>query len=213
MSHRPSYFYCRYAIRRLQYFQDLVKHDRGREDTEDAKPLKELLPKNIPENKHRIAIDRQINKLIPSIEDVLLKAHINTGIVSQRAEQEFNYDKIRIEYKKVEEEYDSISNYFEIPHTYDAHRLLMQALERGIGFYEDRQRGALLDLINPLAWIAWFIRLPFWILGRAGMEDKNIVVDLYKWLIRIIMFVILAFIMTKLGISIPWAELIKLIKG
>lgn len=181
-----------------------------------AKPIEELLPKGTPKD-HRLheIIDQQINRSIPVVMQILHDVGFDTRIYKESDEIEWDFEKKHQVKKPKTEEWDLIHDYFDLPHSPDArtYKLLMQTIERGIGYYEARKKVELRSMVNPISWIAWVIRLPFVILGRAGMEDKNIVVDMYKWLIRIIMFVILILIMTKLGISINWAELIKLIKG
>lgn len=212
---RPSYFYCRSAIKRLKLFQDLIRHlECWADQVKYARPLEELLL-NV---KIKDAIDRcqilrqEINRLVPSISTILYRAIINTKIISSQNDLEYDFEKGHQVKKEIREEYDLIEQYFDLPRSSRVSDLLMDCLERGIGFYQDQQKHALANTINPVIWVARLIGLPLFVLEEAGFkESQSILIRLYEWIIRIIVVVILIFFLTKLGVSIPWERVLQLI--
>lgn len=87
--------------------------------------------------------------------------------------------------------------------------MLLDAIDRGIGFYSKRKSIAKLEIFNPLHWIAFFSRIPIIILKIAGIETSNkIISNLYSFTMQGIMAIILALLATKLGISIPWDKIL-----
>lgn len=209
---KENFIYCMYAIRRLRRFQNLIRHDQNwGYDVRFAKPLDRLLPRNTPKDSINEVIDQEINRMIPAVRIILHRVKVGTVIVSTKKEYGFDYKEIKTIEKDITEKYEMIEQYFDLPHDPKAssYRLLMQSIERGIGFYQDRGNKALFELINPFIWVVWLIRLPIAVLNRAGIEDKGVIMQIYSWVIRTIMVVMLIFYATKLGISIPWDEFLK----
>ena len=212
---RPGYWRCRQVLRRLHEFQDLVRHrERWAPDIEIARPLEELLPKGTdisPANGFRVIqlIERQINRLIPIVSRNLLRGGINTRIrcrVRNHPQDEWR-------------EVDLVLGYFErLPDggQQERYERLMRCLEAGIGVYEERQRGAKRDSLNPVHWLALILRLPITIMESAGLitthEEHSRFVRVYAWLMQVVMLLLLIMLATKLGISIPWGGVLKAVK-
>lgn len=211
---KPGYFECGKILERLHRFQDLVRHHQRRgTQLSLARPLEKLLPSGAPEGYRYEVIEQEINRLVPLVGSALYHAEIWTLISWPTQETEYDGDKLI--QKKVDRRFDLVEDYFQIPRTSDAaaFNLLMSAIERGIGVYEEYRRRALWDFINPLAWTAFLIRMPLIVLEKAGLYDedaRSYVLRVYGWLIRSLMFFFIVFGIAKLGIAIPipWDKLI-----
>lgn len=207
----PNYFECKWAIERLKRFQDLIRHDKGYADqVRYARSLVELIPELIKTKKideHWI-IEREINRLIPIIQNDLHLAHIETLITHKTSDLEYDDEKGVHKPKERKSSYNLIRDYFELPNKHEFFEMIIKSVERGIGWYLGRERNAFIEIFNPLSWLAFFIRVPIIIIQKAGIETSNkVVAESYAWLIKIIMLILLIFIATKLGISIPWSIL------
>lgn len=212
---RPGYWRCRRVLRRLHEFQDLVRHlERWATDVENARPIEELLPKGTdtsPANAFRVhqLIERQINRLIPLVSRYLSAAAINTR--ARFRYRGYPADEWR--------EGDLVAGYFEnvpVEGRQERFERLMRCLETGIGVYEERQRGAIRDGLNPLYWLALTLRLPITVLEMAGLittyEEHSQFVKAYVWLVKVVMLSVLILGATKLGISIPWGEILSAVR-
>ena len=201
MIRRPNYFRCRKILADLHKFQDLIlHHQRWAGDLELARPLKELIPDLIDNGHAHLLIRKEINKLIPIIRRYLDYAQIETKISVT--------DRGVFENKNVTKKYHILVNYFELPHSHDSFESVINAVERGIGYYLARKDRAKIEFMNPLHWIAFILRAPILILEFAGVEAGNKIVSrLYAFSLQIFMLLILFFISTKLGLSIPWDKI------
>lgn len=204
---KPGYWRCRRILNRLRKFQDLVRHqERWGYDLDNAQPLEALLPKGTdtsPANAHQVSqlIEKQINRLIPLVQFDLTVTGINTGASIRVNDDPEQWRDINL-----------VSSYLdqlppEVPRN-RRYELLMQCLERNIGWFEERQRRATWDAVNPLHWLAQVARLPITVLEMAGLvptqKEHSQFVTVYVWLLRFVFLLILVFAATKLGISIPW---------
>lgn len=213
----PGYFACKTIIKDLQKFQDLVRHHQRRaHQIGFARPLPELIPglkekdPSTPE-----LIKREINRLIPIVRRYLKVAGIEHQIQIRHTQEqrEYDFEKNIPKFIAKERQYDLIRDYFEIPHSGASFDLVMSALDRGIGYYSDRQKWALIEMFNPIFWIAFTLRIPFLVLQFAGIETEGkILAGIYGFLIKTIMMLILVLIAAKLGISIPWERLLTINK-
>ena len=81
----------------------------------------------------------------------------------------------------------------------------MGAIDRGIGSYEELKRRGFWELFNPLAWIAHALHAPVWVMERAGLADpdapKSAILQGYAWLLRVMLLVVLALLLKKLGLG------------
>src|SRR5574341_1540963 len=208
----PTYFECKRILKRLKRFQGLIAHKEVyANNMQFAPPIEELLP-NVPEQNRHIAIDREINRLIPLVSNYLYIAGIPTGITGEQTK----YDK-NMEEKIIKREYDLVENYFELLHQASGHPhdMLSNSLERAIGYYEVRKERAFIELFNPLTWIALILRAPDYIRYRAGLTNEktnSITEKMFLWGIKILFGIILLFIAAKLGISISREDIFKFIK-
>lgn len=217
ISFRPSYFESKTILDRLQRFQDLLRHDqRWAHQISFARPLKELIPELSDDKSidRMWLIDREINRLIPLVRRYLYFACIETVLIFEKKDLEWDFEKSIHKPVELKKERDAITDYFELPHsgsgkTFD---MVMHILERGIGYYLARKEKARRELINPLCWAAFFLRMPLLILHMAGVETSNkIISSIYGWVLKVIMFFILILFATKLGISVPWDKVIALL--
>ena len=203
---KPGYWRCKGILQRLRKFQDLVRHrERWGYDLDNAQPIEALLPKGTdtsPANAHQVSqlSENQLNQLIPVVQfDLSI-----TGI-STRGKVRVNDDP------KLWRTVDLVSSYLDqFPQDAQQGRyeLLMQCIERNIGWFLERQRRAKWETVNPLHWLAQVIRLPITVLERAGLipteREHSKFVTVYVWLLRAVFLSILVFVAAKLGISIPW---------
>jgi hypothetical protein len=212
----PGLFACRRAIDTLKRFQDLVRHYMPLPpDIDFARPLSELIPAGTKKEHEHSTIEQQINRLAPRVSRDLALAGIDTHVsLSKWEEKEFG----GLEMEKVSLDQDLIGNYFDMQHggsSLQTHRMLMYAIEEGIGVYESFKSAAMRRMFNPITWVAAVVRLPITILERAGVESGEAssgVVKAYGLLLRVLMLVIVLFIAAKLGISIPWEKLFAFLK-
>ena len=89
----------------------------------------------------------------------------------------------------------------------------MQSLERGVGVYAELKKAALRRMFSPLTWIAALLRIPITVLERAGMaEASSGMLKAYAWILRITFLALVVFGAAKLGISVPWKEVVELFR-
>ena len=100
-----GYLACRRALERLHRFQDLLRHrERWATEIDLAQPLEKLLPHPLPKDNFQMSqlIDREINRLIPTVHAILQRAEINTKWI------------IRSEDPAEEQSRDLVYEYFEL---------------------------------------------------------------------------------------------------
>ncbi len=120
-------------------------------------------------------------------------------------------------YAPKEEKYDIVADYLDIEvgsiegqYTSD---LLMRMLEEGIGAYQARQPVAFREIFYPTVWLAYLVRLPLSVFERAGLvSDEKTAVDIYAKVLKVVTAALLLFILLKLGVKIPWNELLTFLK-
>jgi hypothetical protein len=202
----PGFFECRRAIEALTRFQNLARHYFPKQpDIQFAPPLEELLPAGTTQQQERWVLEQQINRLIPIVIIHLRRIGINSTVTGDELQEK---DYLGQEMEKVSRAYDVVDNYLEMfdgRHGLQAHLTLMGLLERALGLYESRKKRALLEMFNPLNWIAELIRMPITVLERAGGQEASTgILKVYYWIFRIAFLSLVIFVAAKLGISIPW---------
>jgi len=211
-----DYFSCKRAINTLRQFQDLVRHNQKWVARVDFDPsfLEKTTPPTTPQEERPEHFKKHINKLIPIVRNYLELAGINTKI-------RFITEGYEIEANLIDgQEYDLVENYFELRRSSkaksQAFNFLMNNLDRGVGFYEEKQRIAFQKLFNPLSWIAFILHIPIWVIQEAGFgTDKEVQSKLlqgYAWIVRLLMLAILALVLTWMGVSFPWHEIFSFLK-
>jgi hypothetical protein len=214
---RPlTYWQCRRLIGWLKRFQGLVIHrEKWGIYMQDAAPIEELLP-GVDENERWRIIDREINRLVPLVSFALNRIYISTQVTLTDYASEVKEGQLAK--KQINRTYSLIDNYFELPRgnrRQDCFRLLMQALERGVGGLEEEKRTAVRMAFSPISWLAWVVEIPIRVLERAGvpMEDASSKgVHAIGWVLRLGMFIVVAFVAAKLGLSVPWEKLFSFLK-
>jgi len=202
---RLSYFEYKRTLKRLERFQNLIAH-RGNcaINLQLVPPIEQLLPK-IPEQNRHSMIDREIKRLMFVVHHDFSTTNISTTLIYRPV-------------TGVETKYDLVLDYFDLlgSQNIDGHASLMLLLENCIGIFQDRKRKAFSELFNPLTWLALGMRAPISILEKAGLADDNtrsLVVKMYSRIMQTLMFLIIAFLATKLGVSIQWQDIFtKIIK-
>lgn len=213
---RPGYFQCRRILDRLRRFQDLVRHDqRWGSEIAHARPLEQLLPPETKPEHRGTEIDRQIRRLIPLVVRDLKRAGIPTRSTWRIPEERYDHDKRRMVEKVETLTYHLVGDYFILPRDGYATSFtaVIGALDEGIGAYEELKRRGFWELFNPLAWIAHLLYAPTWVLERAGLIDPDepgspVLVG-YAWLLRVILLIVFALILRKLGL----VDVLQLIVG
>ncbi len=215
----PGFLKSRRAEERLSLFQDLVRHhQRWGHQIRFARPIEELLPPNTPPNDRYPLLEREIQRLIPLIREDLRAAGVLSVFSMTSKEFEYDFEKGKQLPHETTQTYDVVRDYFLLPHDNTRAKyfdLLMAVLEQGIGFYLETRRSALRRKLNPVSWLACVIRFPVLVLEAGGLEGqagKSAVYGVYAWLLRLVILAILALIATKLGVSIPWRQLVALLK-
>jgi hypothetical protein len=157
-------------------------------------------------------MEREINRLIPLVGSALDYIKISTTVTLSDYERDLATENLAM--TKVNRTYDLIDDYFELPRegrqSQEFFRLLMQTLERGIGGFEEAMRAAVRRALSPISWLAWIVEIPVRILERAGvpMEDASSKgVHAIVWVLRLGMLIVVSFVATRLGLSIPWEKL------
>lgn len=208
-----GYFASRTILRELRDFRDLALYyiPFAGYSERASRPLEEIISEDIKSARidHDV-IKQKIDESIPIIKRHLSYAGIQTRIISQEREPGG--------LNMIEKEYDLISDLFQLPvrsraNMYD---MLISTIDRGIGFYKRRKRYAFRQLYNPIFWAAYVFRIPLLIIHMMGLvsteEAASRMLKVYIWLFRIVFFVILVVIATKLGISINWVKILSLFK-
>lgn len=210
----PGYFKCKRILKKLTFFKDLIAHEmREPIYLRNARPLEDLLPETIGKEKSdaKYLLKREINRLIPSVRDCFYLAQIETSIDHISTEYNYDYKTERNLPREKITTYDFLTHYFEIPKAGNTTSLIMSCMDRAIGWYLNDKEAAFRDLFNPIAWFAKLLKLPLFILNSIGIHsDNKIVSDIYSLFIKLLMVLILAFIATKLGISLPWDKIVGL---
>ena len=114
-------------------------------------------------------------------------------------------------------EYDVITDYFRPPRPvnkpHHAYETVMHVLNNAIGVFEARKKRAFWEMFNPVTWAAFFIRLPITIMERAGFggnrKSQELLVGAYATFVKAVMAAILVLVLVKLGVTIPWDEIVK----
>ena len=178
---------------------------------EDAPPIEQLLP-GVAENDRYRVIERETNRLIPSVSWVLDRLGIPTEVTL--SDYRLNLEDPELATKKFDRTLDLIDNFFELPRDgpqqQQLFRFVIQALERGIGALNESRRAALRRAFSPISWLAWIVGFPIRILEHAGvpMEDASSQgVQMVAWVLRLGMSALLALLATKLGFSVPWEKI------
>jgi len=181
-------------------------HKRWAHDFDNVRPLEELIPEKTPKDGQHEVISREISRIMPSVRDVLYNAGVGTEVT--REHQEPAFAEGRYKEQSIKENYDLIIDYFDFPYDKSAnfYRHLMHVIEQGIGVYQDKMKGALVDIVSPVVWIVWVVRLPVWILNRAGVQDSNKLYSLTMKALPYLMLVTLLLLAAKLGFSVKWGD-------
>ena len=80
--------------------------------------------------------------------------------------------------------------------SFETFKAVIHVTDQGIGAYELRKKTAFWEILNPALWIAHLIRLPIWIINRAGFSPSQ---KFYESLIKTLMLIILSFGAVRLG--------------
>jgi hypothetical protein len=197
-----GYFQCRNRIALFKKFQHLIRHrERWGLDIKFAPPLETLIPKDTKHEDQRLAIEREINKLTMPVSVLLKQGGIQTVYVYRKEKPIYPFPLAAKEPEVEPIRFDIILQYFDIEKTGVSSRVnfeaIMRALDQGIGAYEFRKKTAFWEIFNPGMWIAHLIRLPIWILRRAGFAPSQ---GFYESFIKTLMLIIVAGAAVRLGL-------------
>jgi hypothetical protein len=206
---------ARRGIAILQRFQNLVRHHLGIKFPGEPAlvPLEELIPGETGDLSdqmvRRKAVEREINRLIPVVSDILVIAGVD-AVFERTGYEDAEFGRSR---KKVTVPIHIIEHSFnETQLDLDAYRFLMQTIERGVGAYQARYAVARREALSPISWAAWIVGLPLTVMNRAGFdsaEAASTAATVWGWVIRFVMLTICLLIATRVGVSIPWKELLE----
>jgi|SRR6185437_13016112 len=203
----PGYFTCKRRIRILRQFQDLVRHrEAWSPDTPFAAPLGTLIPADTkPEHRSQV-IEREINKILIPVSVYLSSLRVTTVFTQRRQKSPKSF--LDTKHPEIETfSFDIIQQYF-YADTLDLNRrklfeAMMRVLDQGIGAYEVRKSIALWELFNPALWCANLIRLPIWILQRAGFHPSQ---KFYQGLVKFGLATVIILIAIHYGV-LTWKDL------
>jgi hypothetical protein len=170
-------------------------------------PLEELLPPNTPATHYPQSIDREINKLLGAVSFFLREAGVQTSFVQKRekARSPFQSEPKEREIETIS--YDVILQYFYSGtmkiSAFETFKAVIHVTDQGIGAYEFRKKAAFWEIFNPAIWIAHLIRLPMWILHRAGFAPSQ---KFYESFIKTLVLVILGVCAVRVGL-LTWKDL------
>ena len=169
----------------------------------------ELFPETDEKDQHNI-LRTEINKLIPVVEVLLSIVEISTTLAYTQRELQGISDSLNPQYKEKKTTVNVLGNYFDILHREElkCRETLIDAIDRGIGYFGELKKLSLRACFNPLRWIAILLRLPIMILEYANLIDseasKTKFIEAYAWVIRALMFVLISFLAAKMGLNIDW---------
>jgi len=202
----PGFWRTRYILKQARKFQDLIRHkERWASDIDLAQPLKKLLP-GVPEALWIQSIDLEISKGQRLVHWALNHFGVPTSTLYK--------DRYAPEGEKPRQ-YDLVLDYFRLPRvsgeTHAPFEAVMSMMNQGIGVIEMHKRQTAWNLINPISWMAFLIRLPITVMERAGFmgheRTEELMLGAYAKFMRFVMAIILIFAAVRLGIKIPWQEL------
>jgi hypothetical protein len=204
----PGFWRTKTKLHRARRLQDLIRHrERWAGDIDLAQPLEKLLP-DFPPDKRSAVLDQEINRLLRVVHWDLNSYGVPTAYIFEDP-----YDQTGSPEKK---KYDIILDYFRLPRysgrEHAAFNAAMRTLNEGIGVFEAHLLRAKRDLFNPIAWAAHLIRLPITVMERAGFigheKTEELMLGGYAKFMKIAMSFILFFIALRLGIKVPWKNLL-----
>jgi len=204
----PGYFETKRVLARLRRFQNLIRHkERWGGDLEFACPIEELIPPNLGMPERFPLLDREILKAMNIVCWDINRAGVTTGVIYK------HWDTL--EGKEEKESYDVVLDYFRLPrllHAQRAYEAVMSTLEQAIGVYETRLMQSRREIYNPVVWAAHIIRLPITVMERAGLvghaKTEEMVLGGYAKFMKISMAVILVLMAVKLGVTVPWKDVV-----
>jgi hypothetical protein len=207
----PGYFACRRRIERLRRYLDLIRHrERWGLHIQFARPLEQLIGENVPEAQRHWAVEQAISRLsIPVWHDL---DAVGVATVYGIMVDSDDIEK-RMKQQQVRRSFDLIREYFTIPRhggpgNADIFEQTDRALHEGIGAYEALAARRRWDFFNPLMWCVWVLRAPVFVLHMAGIASGADAGDkalrFVAWTVGLLMIVILVLLSVKLGVSIPW---------
>lgn len=206
-----GYFQCKKRIETLQRFQNLLRYHEYVTTDPQLPPLASLLPPGTKPEYEKQAIDRELNKLFVPVSLFVRQAGVPTSFTNRRQKSQARF---QLEYKEPEIEtqhFDVIRDYFYVENLKisrnETFKAAVRVTDQAIGSYEFRKAIATKEFLNPAIWIAHLLRLPIWILYRAGFAPSQ---KFYETFIKTMMSLIFILTLIHYGI-LGWKDLTKLL--
>jgi len=204
----PGYFATKRILKRLSRFQNVIRHkERWATDIDIACPIEELVDPKIPMHERFRVLNHEIRRTMQIVYWDINYTGVPTGVIHK------HWDIV--EQKDINQQFDVIIDYFRLPRDPNgarAYEAVMSTLEQAIGVYEARLRQAKREMFNPIVWVAHLIRIPITVMERAGLvgheKTNEIVIGAYAKIMKYVMLVIIVFVAIKLGVSIPWKDVV-----
>jgi hypothetical protein len=204
--HVPGYFECVFARRRLNRFRDLWLHRcHWAHFPPPSKSLDELIRAVPHGHERRTLITRELNTLVPEVMRDLQRAGVATTVARDGHGGKSDLNLI--------EGFEQLDQFAE-PSDARLDDMVLGCLDRGLGAYAARQRQALFELLNPLLLVSSVLKIPVFILSRAGLDapsTRTKLTETYMWTLRLVFLILLVIAATKLGFSIPWERVARLL--
>lgn len=208
----PGYWRSKTAIERLTRFKNLIiHHQRWAPEMQSVQPLSKLF---LGEDLKEATVEafQRIEEEIRQNLMVVVRTLHEAGILSQSRVS--HHDPIQN--REITRTYDLVLDYFVLSDSDDrqnAYDALLERLDMAIGMYKARLPRAKRELFSPITWMAHVVRLPITILERAGLaahpQSQEMILSGYGKLLKALIVAILLLIAIRLGVAIPWKDIVE----
>ncbi len=163
--------YCILTIRKLKRLQDLIRHqNRWAHQMDLARPLRKLgIAEKDPHRSERIRA--AINRLLPTAKEAATSAGVSAGlIVSEQRRGTYPEEYADVTYSIFDDFEQLLSKDGPSARYFD---MVLDVLERTIGYYSHKRAAILLGLLNPVRLLGRVLGLPLKVLEYAGVKSHG----------------------------------------
>jgi hypothetical protein len=194
-----GYWEARRSLKNLSRFEALIKHYFNfAGDTWNQPSLEELIP-NLDQLHQHDQLITEINKMIPIILSRFTRIHAPHAYGVKHRGEEMEFDILIDFFSAGDDDWQMRRD------------LLVRNIERSKGIFEYRLKRLRGLRWSPIYWIALVVNIPVNILVFAGVNIESEKTSIfYFWFIRILMGILLALLIIRLGIS---TDIVKLVTG
>jgi hypothetical protein len=212
-----GYFEAKSAINLLMRYEDLVRHFYNFSGgIQAARPIEELIKKD--EKKHPWEqIKTEIIKMTSRMHRCFYRIGLSPIISWTSNEREYDYEKHIPKFVDKEHKADIFMDFLFLSQQdsnglkrQSAYEYIIMNIETAIGEYERIKNKAWKRWFNPLWIIATILRTPISIMEFMGVDsDNEKTSNFIFWLIQALMAILLLLLITRLGLSISYQDILK----